>query len=272
MKKLNPKILLIAALILSIICGFLIYRYLKKAATPKVVTRQVLVAAVDIQPGTKITEDKVKLINMPTNTAVAGAKSNANGIIGLEVKALIPAGEQITDHKLGATQYKNNNTNTSSKLPKDKRAVTMVIDEMSGVTSYLKPGMYVDVIKVLPRSNNAPTRGFMFIQKAMVISISNNMQTTVPAASKDPKDKNAAKPVVVAPKRYVVLAVDPNDAVAMRVAQLDGSVLSLTVRDRESINDIGDNTIYGDDTPLPRTYGGAAAGNVKVIRGTAGGK
>ncbi len=140
------KVILIA-LIAAIAAGALLYFYLdnlEQEAVVEVVYEDVLVAAVDIPAYSVITADMLTLTQMPEGTAHPRAAHSADEAIGYVTEGLIVAGEEILPEKL--KQPGQSDSGLSYIIPDGMRAVTISVDEISGVAGFVQRGDYVDVI------------------------------------------------------------------------------------------------------------------------------
>ena len=126
MRKLSPKLLLIIAAALSVICGILIYSYLSKAKPKEVKaeTKAVVVAAMDIAPGTVLTDKMVRLELVPPNLAQPDALRTLPDAVGKTIRMPVNSGDQITRKRLNGNGLSNvfvNSILTWSLRHKDRR-------------------------------------------------------------------------------------------------------------------------------------------------------
>lgn len=141
------KKVILFALIMAIVAGALLYFYLDNLENEKaveVVYEDVLVAAVDIPAYSVITGDMLTLTQMPAGTAHPLAAHSADEAIGYVTEGLIVAGEEILPEKL--KQQGQDDSGMSYIIPDGMRAVTISVDEISGVAGFVQRGDYVDVI------------------------------------------------------------------------------------------------------------------------------
>jgi len=104
---------------------------------------QVLVAAADISPGTALTQDLVKTANWPQELIPPKAASSLNQLEGRVVNSPLSAGEPILLTKLapeGASR------GLAGLLAEGKRALSVRVDDVSGVAGFVHPGDHVDVL------------------------------------------------------------------------------------------------------------------------------
>ncbi len=145
------KKIYIFAGIAAVLAGVLLYFYLGKLeenSKVKIEYEPVLVAAEDIQPYTAITEDMVAVTQVPKGSRHAKAASEKVQVLGLMTGSVILAGEQMIPEKLIATGEEA--TTLSYAIPEGMRAVTIAVNDISGVAGLIRKGDYVDVIAYLP--------------------------------------------------------------------------------------------------------------------------
>lgn len=274
LKKLNPKVLIIVAVVLSLICAGLIYKYLKgkeaeaqraAEAAKKPTTRTVIVTTKDVEPGVIITNDMVKAERMDINSTMPDAAIAMSEVVGKELHNPIKAGKQITRRDI----VKNVSTNFVASIPKDKRAITISIDEIGSVAGFVKPGTHVDIISYSGRDGMRPSSGRMILQDVLVLA----MGATDIGASQN-SAANGKKQAEI--PRTVTVAVDPHDTVMLRVVAQE-SKLTLALRPQKPSDDYVTGTRY-DGQFVPMQTGMAPQGGaapqppVQVIRGTSVGK
>lgn len=275
LKKLNPKVLIIAAVILSLICAGLIYKYLKgkeaeaqraAEANKKPTTRTVIVTTKDVEPGVTITNDMVKAERMDINSTMPDAAIAMSEVVGKELHNPIKAGKQITRRDI----VKNVSTNFVASIPKDKRAITISIDEIGSVAGFVKPGTHVDIISYSGRDGMRPSSGRMILQDVLVLAMG---ATDIGASQNAVTNKKGQAEI----PRTVTVAVDPRDTVMLRVVAQE-SKLTLALRPQKPSDDYVTGTRYDGQfvpmqTGMPAPQGGAAPQPpVQVIRGTSVGK
>lgn len=274
LKKLNPKVLIIAAVILSLICAGLIYKYLKgkeaeaqrvAEANKKPTTRTVVVTTKDVEPGVTITNDMVKAERMDINATMPDAAITLSEVIGKELHNPIKAGKQITRRDI----VKNVTTNFVTSIPNDKRAITISIDEIGSVAGFVKPGTRVDIISYAGRDGMRPASGKMVLQDVLVLAMG---ATDIGASQNNVANKKNQAEV----PRTVTVAVDPRDAVMLRVVAQE-SKLTLALRPQKPSDDFVSGTRYDSQfipvqSGMPAPVGGVPQAPVQVIRGTSVGK
>ncbi|MEN3044687.1 MAG: Flp pilus assembly protein CpaB [Candidatus Hydrothermales bacterium] len=137
---------LLIALSLAGIAALLLISYIQdveRKTLMKGAPERILVAKKDISARTIITEDLVEYKEIPKPFIEPLAVSNIEEIIGMVAITDIRKGEQITKNLLLPTQTW---TVLSSFVPEGYRALTIHVDEVSGVGGLILPGDEVDVV------------------------------------------------------------------------------------------------------------------------------
>lgn len=229
MRKLSPRMLLIIALTLSIICGMMIYSFLSKNDKSDADKTAVVVAAMDIAPGTQMTAEMLRLELIPNELVQQGAVRKVNDAVGKRLKMPANAGDQITQKRLNAAGTMGSFIGT---IPNDKRAVTITVDDVSGVAGFIAPGSYVDVLNVDGDGKDRRVSGSLLLQNVLVLAVGSTDITS----DKVKKNENV---------KTVTLALDPREAVELRVAQSEGRI-TLMLRPQKPIDkEIVGTTVYG---------------------------
>lgn len=114
-----------------------------------------LVASQSISAGTQITEDMIKVVDVPERLVVSGVYEDADLVIGEVSTVTIGAGEQITTLKVGQLVP---DQGLSGVVAPGMRAVSVDVDEVTAVGGNLLPGDHIDIV-VTARIENAPGLG-----------------------------------------------------------------------------------------------------------------
>ncbi len=141
------KKVVIFALIAALCAGALLYVYLGNLEQQKqvqVVYEDIVVAAGDIPAFTPITAEMVRIKQVPQGTGHPLAAHTLQEVIGYVTESDILEGEELLPAKL--KQPGQPDSGLSYVIPDGMRAVTVAVDEISGVAGFLQRGDYVDVI------------------------------------------------------------------------------------------------------------------------------
>lgn len=143
-------IMLIAAVALGLVAVLFARTFLSNsdspvAGSPSVRTVPTVVAAGDIQFGEKITPDKVKVVEWPAGALPQGSFQRMEDLTsgqGRTAMRAIVANEILTDKSLATGA---NRLSTAQLLNPQMRAVSVPLNEVSGVAGLIFPGDRVDV-------------------------------------------------------------------------------------------------------------------------------
>jgi len=214
LEMLTPKQLIILAFCASFIVGLLIYTYLsgletKQAASTEPFT-DVIVAAVDIPERTVIRGEMLKTVHMPNELVQSNAIKDMSAAAGKIAKLNILQGDSITANKLFGDVMKEG---FIASIPADKRAISIAITDITGISGFAKPGEYVDVMVINDKTQKNTISGEMILQNILLLAVNKNSDTA-DGKKDDKKDQMATATV----------AVSPEDAIRLAVAQTKGTI------------------------------------------------
>ncbi|MBI2834479.1 MAG: Flp pilus assembly protein CpaB [Acidobacteria bacterium] len=102
--------------------------------------KDVLVATTDILPNTVVDERLVQAIQVPAKYLQPKAISDMREVVGRVLAVPVPKGSQI----LG-TYLEGGETALAYEVPRGRRAITISVDNITGVGGLVRPGNYVDI-------------------------------------------------------------------------------------------------------------------------------
>src|SRR5579863_5712799 len=134
----------VVALAMGAFVSFLVYRNLQSGRSSNSAPGEdVLVAADDLQVGTKIEEKDVKPLRFPTANLPAGVFHFKNKVVGRGVVLPISKGEFILTSKLAG---ENAGYGLPALIPPGMRAVSVRVNDTTSVSGFVLPGTRVDVL------------------------------------------------------------------------------------------------------------------------------
>lgn len=144
-------ITLAIALMMGGVTVFLINNYLhreisNRAATQVIETTSVVVAATDLKVGNKLESVQLKVVQWPTSILPKNVFTSIDTVVGDKppvVLTEVKAGEIILPYKLSSHGARGG---LPSKIPEDRRAITIGVNEVKGVAGFVMPGDYVDIL------------------------------------------------------------------------------------------------------------------------------
>jgi pilus assembly protein CpaB len=173
------------------------------------VTVKICLASRDLELGTVIKEDDVKLTDWPGAVPI-GATAKPQDLVGRGVTTTIYAKEPIIETRLAP---KGAGGGLAAMIPPGMRAVAVRVNEVVGVAGFVVPGMRVDILI----SGNKPggNQSVGTLTRTMLQNIE------VLSAGQDFKKDNEGKPIVV---QVVNLLVTPEQAEQLSLAAQQTSI------------------------------------------------
>lgn len=265
----------------------------KPAPPPPVQTVSIVLAKTSIPERTLIKEEMLKVVIIPVNKAPAGAFNRTTDLVGRPTRVHVNADEIITNRKVFASIL---DMGLSGRIPPECRAITVGINDITGVAGFAQPGDYVDVMLVSGQVENNKVVSEMILQNVLLLAINkqveNNASQTQPnnkdnKDNKDNKEKgqnqnagNQGK--VTGSPAMATMALVPEDALKLAAKAQLGQIY-LALRPYRPANGISDDTYYsvtkasGKMPVTPPPAGTIPPGtpiessptaNVQIIRGT----
>lgn len=214
----NPKA--VVMLVLSVIIGLgatiVAAGWISQRAN--VASTKVVVAAADIQLGSRLNSQMLKTVDWPAGSIPAGAITKADALENRVVKTSILSGEPLLEAKLAPVGTKGG---LSAVIPEGKRAMTVRVNDVVGVAGFALPGNYVDIVVNTQIEGGGSGRGDRQISKIVLESI------LVLAVAQE-ANRDETKPRVV---NAVTLEVTPEQAEKLDLARSVGT-LSLVLRNQ----------------------------------------
>ena len=224
--------LLIVALIMGGIAVALVNVMLEaktvKSDVRQMSTQPVVVAAADLKTGTRLDALNIKTVELPSGSLPDGVYSDPKKVLGDVAPIVlkeIRKNEVILPYKLSPQGAR---AGLPPRIPEDERAITVSVNEITGVAGFVLPGDYVDVIysTSMNRSDKTPVTHTL-LQNLLVLGVDQ--------LSSEDEDK----PHVV---NAVTLLVNPNEGKMLVLAQQTGT-LSLLLRNEFDASIVQDHQI-----------------------------
>ena len=211
-------IFIIAAVAAGLVATFAIHRYVTlKTTVPVAATRQVIIAAGDIAPGTAISGAQIKVVSWPPEVIPPNSASSAPEVAGRVVMVPIPQGNPILFSMLAPEGTAGG---LSGILTDGKRALTVKVDEVAGVAGFLHPGDHVDVLVDMQLGETGNEHFSKTILHDLLILTAGQIW----------EQKGDNKPVVV---NTVTLEVTPEESEVLNLASNEGKI-RLALRNRNN--------------------------------------
>jgi pilus assembly protein CpaB len=196
------------ALIMGAFVSSLVYRNLQSGrAGNNGPGEDVLVAADDLQVGTKIDDNDVRFVHFPSASLPAGVFHRKDKVLGRGVIVPIAKGEFILTNKLAG---ENAGSGLPALIPPGMRAVSVRVNDTTSVSGFVQPGTRVDVMLTGNPAGSSEQQTTTILENIAVLATGTRME------------RNAAGEPRAAP--VVTLLVTPDDAQKLTLASNQGHI------------------------------------------------
>jgi pilus assembly protein CpaB len=194
----------------------------------------IVTAAHDIEPGQKITADDLGAAKLPAASVPSGSFQNPADLVDRVSVVRLVKGQHVLENTLAPT---GTAAGVQALIPDGMRAITVEVNEFSGVAGLLLPGSKVDIISVIRNGDNASAVARTVVQNVEVRAIGRVISSAgVQAAT--PADAGAPPAPMV---NNVTLLVTPEQAEAIQLASVGGRpwLVLRNSKDTESVETDG---------------------------------
>ena len=206
----RTRLLMIGALALAL--GFFasvtVYKRLQTGAgassEPMI---DVIVAANDLQVGTKIDEHDIKIIKIPLSALPAAAPRRRSDVIGHGVIIPMTKGEFVLSTKLAGD---NAGSGLPALITNGMRAISVRVNEVVSVAGFVTPGTRVDVLLTGTPGGNTELETTTVLQDVLVLASGHTLERTSTGEA-----QNTA---------VITLLVTPEDAEKLALASSEGHI------------------------------------------------
>jgi pilus assembly protein CpaB len=245
---------LIIALAGAVLCGvlgvMLVTRYLSSVQAYTRDLGNVVVAKVAIPLGVKITAEQLTLAPIPNGSAPEGAFRKIEEVAGRVAITPIGVREPVTEGRLAPEGVGGG---LSAVIPEGYRAMTVKVDDVVGVSGFVMPGSYVDVVAVIvpPTVQEVQSQGpisKIVLQHIKVLASGPKIDS--PDNQREPNNTKA-----------VTLQVTPEQAEKLSLAANEGKLTlvmrSYTDQEDSQTRGVNKHSLLSDDSgadvPEPKT-------------------
>ena len=152
---------------------------------PEIQMVSVVVATKTIEPKTMLISKFLETKEIPENAVPPDAVTDIAEIANKPARVRIYQGDVITHQKVYRTVEQSGFVGS---IPPDCRAVSIAVNDVTGVSGFAKPGDYVDVLLIEREENSVTSR--LILQDVLLLSINKNMG--VQRTSEDDKSDNSS--------------------------------------------------------------------------------
>ena len=244
MGKYKSVMLLGVAVVIALMTSLLVYGYIQRKGEVKEVAveiQPVVVAAVDLSWGTRITSEMLKKANFLKGSLTTGYFSDPDLVVGRVLIYPVKVNEPVFESRLAPVEVKTGGV--AAVITPRKRAFAVKVDKVIGVSGFIHPGNRVDILMTL-----ATGRTFNPVTKTILENI------LVLAVGSETKERRGLEEKS-SPADVITLEVTPEEAEKLALAATEGR-LQLALRnfsDTENIVTHGTtvSTLVGSHSPSP---------------------
>jgi len=242
MDKKKHLIFLGMAIFLALIVTLLAYNWIQKTAMAKVKPQEmqkVVVAAYDVPWSTVLTRDMVRTATFLKDSLPNGYYLDPSHVIGRTLIQPIRVNEPITEARLAPTSVKTGGV--AAVVTMKKRAMSVKVDKVVGVSGYVHPGNRVDVLVTLNEQRGDVTSPVTKIVLENILVLASGPQFNEPKKGEKSSDVDV-----------ITLEVTPEEGEKLALASTEGKI-QLALRnfsDNESVATTG--------AKIPNLLGSAA--------------
>ncbi len=162
------KYLILAGLV-GLVAVFLVHAYInsKVPRASALMTGEVVVAEIDIAPGTALSSRLMRVASWPRDIIPSKTVSNLKSLEGRVVQAAIAKGEPILLNRLAP---EGTAAGLGGLLDPNMLAVTVKTDEVSGVAGFINPGDRIDVLVEMSAGGGTEHFSKLILQNIKVLS------------------------------------------------------------------------------------------------------
>lgn len=231
----NRNRLLMIGVLAVAVAGFIslsVYRNLQSKGSSNRSVVGVLVAADDVQLGTRIQDKDLRTVDIPKDDVPKGSFQDKSQVLGRGAILPISQGDFILDNKLA---QQNAGSGLQALIPPGMLAVSVRVNEVVGVAGFVQPGTRVDVLVTgtPPGANEEQTT--TVLRNVAVIAAGQRLEHS-------PSGEPQVAPVIT-------MLVSPDDAQRLSLAGYEGRI-QLALR----------NPLDTNQASLPSTSTGALFG------------
>src|ERR1700683_3279718 len=226
----------VVALALGGFVSLIVYKNLQSRNTGVVVGADIIVAANDIQVGSRIEERDVRVEQVPASAVPPGALTKRSLVMGRGVVVPIYKGEFFLPNRLAA---ENAGSGLPSLIPPGMRAVPVRVNDVSSVAGFVTPGTRVDVLLTGTPNGGTEPQTTTVLQNVAVIASGHTLE------------RNASGEAQSTP--VITLLATPEDAERLTLASSEGKI-QLSLRNpldthQDSVGAANAKGLYKGGTP-----------------------
>jgi pilus assembly protein CpaB len=206
---------------------------------------QLVSAAQDIPSGVPLVAEQLKLVKLPPESVPSGISVRVQDLVGRIPRTTIKANQIVLESMLYSP---NSSGGLAFSISPGKRAISLTVNEVSGVAGFVLPGSYVDFLSG-SRDQAGRSQSRIILQNILVLAVG---QDRVLGGDGKPK---------LVPS--VTVEVTPQEAEVLDTARQTGNI-NLMLRNQTELP----RPVEKAPAPAAPAAAGHHESGVEVIRGT----
>jgi len=226
MKKWNPVLTIILAIVIALAGSFLAYRIAKKQTAPQIVAEEkaetvdIAVAAVSLPWGTKITLEKITMKPYLKDSLPPGSFNDSEKLINRFVISPVTLQEPILESRLAGGE---SGGGIGAIVTPGKRAIAVKGNKVIGLSGLIKPADRVDILVTIKKASGKKTMTKLVLENILVLATGSKLEQN---AKGDPL-----------PIDVYTLEVTPEEGEKLALASTKGS-LQFALRNETDVENI----------------------------------
>lgn len=223
---------LVMALALGLVAAKLAKDFVSRSrnAAAPMETVAVVVATRDITPGEELTEKDLAIESAPVSKLPAGTINQIAAVTGRVVESRIVKGQMLLETLLTPPET---HSGLQALVPQGLRALTLEINEFSGVAGHLVPGCRIDIIATLQDQQTQEYFTKTIAQAIPVTAVGRRLNTGEPSE-------------VGGVARSVTLVVSPQQAELIQLTSVAAKCTLVLRGSRDRTNNLSEGLTLGD--------------------------
>ena len=168
------------AIILGLVAAILVRNTIAHRSTGNTSnsnTVAVVVAKLDVEPGKELTKEDLAVAKVPAEIAPGHVFSDPNLLVGRVATSPLSVGQTIMESLLAPS---GTGSGLQALIPPGMRAVTLEVNEFSGVAGMLEPGCRVDLVSTIMDPKVHESMAKTVLQNVKISAIGRSMSPVHP--------------------------------------------------------------------------------------------
>ena len=192
---------LVLAIVLGVVAAKSARDYIMKnkaAAVPNGKFTKVIVAKTDVAPGHALTAEDLTLADFDASVAPTNAFTETEKLVGRVNESFMVKGQPIVEAMLAP---EGSGSGIQAIIPEGMRAVTLEVNEFTGVAGLLQPNCKVDILSTLAGNDNSGQIARTVVQNVKITAVGQRTGTVGEPPPANPNEMARSITVLVTPEQ-----------------------------------------------------------------------